>query len=148
VTLGFELMHVHDSKLLAPLTPELSVNRLHRRFTALRIMRFELSRRAESSRRRDDRLFTSHLVDLITAIVMSPVSDETSGLLRERSQKNWPWLLEGLGTQCSPSSPISWKRSYPRNGRSDRLGVATCTPGQERPGWISAKIGLWQSWLG
>jgi hypothetical protein len=51
-------------------------------------MHFELARRAESSRRRDDRLFTSHLVDLITAILMSPVSGETSGLLRERSQKN------------------------------------------------------------
>ena len=75
-------------KLMAPLMPELSVNRLHRRFTALRIMHFELARRAESSRRRDDRLFASHLVDLITAILISPVSEETSGLLRERSQNN------------------------------------------------------------
>jgi AcrR family transcriptional regulator len=74
-------------KLMAPLMPELSVNRLHRRFTALRIMHLELARRAESSRRRDDRLFTSHLVDLIAAILMSPVSGQTSGLLRERSQK-------------------------------------------------------------
>ena len=73
-------------KLMATLMPELSVNRLHRRFTALRIMYFELARRAESSRRRDDRLFASHLVDLITAILISPVSEETSGLLRERSQ--------------------------------------------------------------
>jgi AcrR family transcriptional regulator len=75
-------------KLVAPLMPALSVNRLHRRFTALRIMYFELGRRAESSRRRDDRLFASHLVDLIAAILMSPVSEETSGLLRERSQKS------------------------------------------------------------
>ena len=75
-------------KLMAPLMPELSVNRLHRRFTALRIMHFELARRAESSRRCDDRLFASHLVDLITAILISPVSEETSALLRERSQKN------------------------------------------------------------
>jgi AcrR family transcriptional regulator len=75
-------------KLIAPLMPELSVNRLHRRFTALRIMHFELARRAESSRRRDDRLFTSHLVDLIGTILLSPVSEQTSGLLRERSQKS------------------------------------------------------------
>jgi AcrR family transcriptional regulator len=75
-------------KLVAPLMPELAVNRLHRRFTALRIMHFELGRRAESSRRRDDRLFTSHLVDLISAILTSPVSEETSGVLRERSRKN------------------------------------------------------------
>jgi AcrR family transcriptional regulator len=75
-------------KFVAPLMPALSVNRLHRRFTALRIMHFELGRRAESSRRRDDRLFASHLVDLITAILMSPVSEETSGLLRERIHKS------------------------------------------------------------
>jgi AcrR family transcriptional regulator len=75
-------------KLMAPLMPELSVNRLHRRFTSLRIMHFELGRRAKSSRRRDDRLFASHLVDLIAAILVSPVSEETSGLLRERSRKN------------------------------------------------------------
>jgi AcrR family transcriptional regulator len=75
-------------KLMAPLMPELSVNRLHRRFTSLRIMHFKLGRRAKSSRRRDDRLFASHLVDLIAAILVSPVSEETSGLLRERSRKN------------------------------------------------------------
>ena len=75
-------------KLVAPLMPELAVNRLHRRFTALRIMHFELARRAESSRRRDDRLFTSHQVDLIAAILPSPVSEETSGLVRERGKKS------------------------------------------------------------
>ena len=75
-------------KLVAPLMPELAVNRLHRRFTALRIMHFALARRAESSRRRDDRLFTSHLVDLIAAILPSPVSEETSGLVRERGKKS------------------------------------------------------------
>jgi AcrR family transcriptional regulator len=75
-------------KLIAPLMPESSVDRLHRRFTALRIMYFELARRAKSSRRRDDRLFTSHLVDLITAILVTPVSAETSGLLRERDQSS------------------------------------------------------------
>ena len=36
-------------KLMAPLMPELSVNRLHRRFTALRIMHFELARRTGAS---------------------------------------------------------------------------------------------------
>lgn len=71
-------------KLMAPLMPELAVDRLHRRFIALRIMYFELARRAESSRRRDDRLFASHLVDMITAILISPVSEETTELLRER----------------------------------------------------------------
>ena len=73
-------------KLVAPLLPKASVDRLHRRFTALRIMYFELARRAESSRRRDDRLFASHLVDLITAILTSPLSEETAALLRERER--------------------------------------------------------------
>ncbi len=73
-------------RLIAPLMPELSVDRLHRRFTALRIMYFELARRAESSRRRDDRLFASHLVDLITTVLISPLSEETRGLLRERNR--------------------------------------------------------------
>jgi len=71
-------------KLVAPRLPKSSVDRLHRRFTALRIMYFELARRAESSRRRDDRLFASHLVDLISAILISPLSEETKGLLDER----------------------------------------------------------------
>lgn len=73
-------------KRIAPLMPEPSVDRLHRRFTALRIMYFELARRAESSRRRDDRLFASHLVDMITAILISPLSDETAGVLRARER--------------------------------------------------------------
>jgi hypothetical protein len=73
-------------KRIAPLMPEPSVDRLHRRFTALRIMYFELARRAESSRRRDDRLFASHLVDMITAILISPLSEETAGVLRERER--------------------------------------------------------------
>ena len=73
-------------KQIAPLMPEPSVDRLHRRFTALRIMYFELARRAESSRRRDDRLFVSHLVDLITAILISPLSEETAAVLHERER--------------------------------------------------------------
>ena len=73
-------------KQIAPLMPEPSVDRLHRRFTALRIMYFELARRAESSRRRDDRLFVSHLVDLITAILIGPLSAETAAVLHERER--------------------------------------------------------------
>jgi len=57
--------------------------RLHRRFTAFRITCVELARRA-GERRRDDRLFTSHLVDLVTALLAAPVSGETRALLAER----------------------------------------------------------------
>jgi AcrR family transcriptional regulator len=70
--------------LVAPKLPELAVNRLHRRFTAIRILFVELARRAESSRRRDDGLFVSHLVDLIASILAAPISDETLTLLAAR----------------------------------------------------------------
>lgn len=73
--------------LVAPLLPDETVNRLHRRFTALRITFVELARRAEQPVTRDDRLFVSHLVDLVAAILAAPVSDETARLLAERSTR-------------------------------------------------------------
>jgi AcrR family transcriptional regulator len=63
----------------------LAVDTLHSRFTATRIMFIELARRAESPRRKDDRLFTSHLIDLVTAILGAPVSAKTAALLKERA---------------------------------------------------------------
>ncbi len=65
----------------------LAVDPLHSRFTARRIMFVELARRAESPRRRDDRLFTSHLIDLVTAILDAPISPETRRLLAERARR-------------------------------------------------------------
>jgi len=61
------------------LTPE--AVRLHRRFDALRFTVSELARRARTGRR-DHRLFTSQLVDLVTALLVAPVSDETRRLFR------------------------------------------------------------------
>jgi AcrR family transcriptional regulator len=54
--------------------------RLHRRFTAIRFSSAELGRRAASGRHRDDRLFISHLVDLVTALLVAPTSSETLAL--------------------------------------------------------------------
>lgn len=54
--------------------------RLHRRFDALRFAVSELARRARSGRR-DHRLFTSQLVDLVLALLTAPVSEETQRLL-------------------------------------------------------------------
>jgi hypothetical protein len=71
--------------LVGPLLPEVAVRRLHHRFTAMRVSATELSRRAASAPRRDDQLFTSHLVDLVTALLAAPVSPQTAQLLRERS---------------------------------------------------------------
>jgi len=73
--------------MVEPKMSPLAVDPLHHRFTARRIMFVELARRAESRRRKDDRLFTSHLVDLVAAILGSPISAETRALLKERARR-------------------------------------------------------------
>ena len=75
--------------LLDPLLDAEAV-RLHRRFTAVVYTAVELGRRARSGRRTDDRLFVSHLVDVVAAILAAPVSDETRGLVSEKSRVRKP----------------------------------------------------------
>jgi AcrR family transcriptional regulator len=72
-------------RLAGEVLPDVAVTRLHRRYTAIRITFIELALRAEARPARDERLFTSHLVDLVTAILATPVSPETQRLLDERS---------------------------------------------------------------
>jgi hypothetical protein len=60
--------------------------RLHRRFTAIVYTATELGRRARRGPHRDDRLFTSYVVDVVTAILTFPVSDETRRLADERDR--------------------------------------------------------------
>jgi AcrR family transcriptional regulator len=55
--------------------------RLHRRFDALRFTVSELARRARTGRK-DHRLFTSQLTDLVAGLLGAPVSDETRQLFR------------------------------------------------------------------
>ena len=71
--------------LVGPLLPDVAVRRLHHRFTAIRVSSTELARRAASTPRRDDQLFTSHLVDLVAALLAAPVSTQTAALLRDRA---------------------------------------------------------------
>jgi AcrR family transcriptional regulator len=52
--------------------------RLHIRFTAIRFAAAELGRRASSGPHTDDRLFVSQLVDLVSALLATPISDETA----------------------------------------------------------------------
>ncbi|GIH64880.1 helix-turn-helix domain-containing protein [Microbispora siamensis] len=73
-------------ELVAPLLPEAAV-RLHQRFMAIRMTYVELARRASGPPARDDRLFTSHLIDVVSAVLASEVSDETARLLAEREQR-------------------------------------------------------------
>jgi AcrR family transcriptional regulator len=63
---------------------EQDATRLHRRFTAIRFSAVELGRRARSAPHRDDRLFTSQLVDLVTALLLAPVSSQTATLAVSR----------------------------------------------------------------
>ena len=72
------------SKLVEPLLPPEAVGRpLHRRFAAIRFVHGELASRARERRSRSDhRLFTSHLVDLVTALLAAPVSADTARLIR------------------------------------------------------------------
>jgi AcrR family transcriptional regulator len=58
--------------------------RLHRRFTAIRFSSAELGRRAASGPHRDDRLFLSHLEDLVTGLLVAPTSPETLALADAR----------------------------------------------------------------
>lgn len=73
-------------ELVAPLLPEAAV-RLHQRFMAIRMTYVELARRASGPPARDDRLFTSHLIDVVSAVLASEVSGETARLLAEREQR-------------------------------------------------------------
>jgi AcrR family transcriptional regulator len=63
---------------------EQDATRLHRRFTAIRFSALELGRRAKTAPHTDDRLFTSQLVDLVTALLLAPVSSDTANLALER----------------------------------------------------------------
>jgi len=64
--------------------PERERSVLHSRFPAIRFAFVELGRRAAARPRRDDRLFTSHLIDLVTAVLQSSVSPATVRLLEQR----------------------------------------------------------------
>jgi AcrR family transcriptional regulator len=72
--------------LIRPLMPSDST-RLHPMFTALTFAMVELARRASEPPHTDDRLFVSRLIDVVTAILETPVSEETQRLLVERDAR-------------------------------------------------------------
>ena len=69
--------------LVAPLLTVDAI-RLHRRFVALRFAVVELARRADTGPHTDDRLFVSHLVDLVAALLAAPPSTQTLRLAAAR----------------------------------------------------------------
>jgi AcrR family transcriptional regulator len=71
-------------QLVDPLLPQTERTVLHSRFPAIRLVFSELARRAKGVRRRDDRLFTSQLIDIVTAVLVVQPSAETNRLIRTR----------------------------------------------------------------
>jgi AcrR family transcriptional regulator len=72
--------------LTAPLLVE-DATRLHRRFVAVRFTMTEFARRADSGPHADDRLFISHLIDLVAALLAAPLSPQTVRLAAERDRE-------------------------------------------------------------
>lgn len=71
------------SRAVEPFLPPDAVGRpLHRRFAAIRFVHGELASRARERPRGDHRLFTGHLLDLVAAMLVAPVSPETARLIR------------------------------------------------------------------
>ncbi len=80
-------IETHDSTyrfrmLVESYMAEEAITKLHRRFTAIRFIFSELGRRASQVPKSDNRLFISHLKDLVVAILTAPTSDETYQLLK------------------------------------------------------------------
>jgi AcrR family transcriptional regulator len=73
-------------ELLDPMVTDEEKTLLHTRFPAIRFAFVELARRAASPPRRDDRLFTSHMIDLTTALLATPASAVTRQLMDQRSR--------------------------------------------------------------
>jgi AcrR family transcriptional regulator len=69
------------NQLLDVLAPRGRGTTMRTRAAAIRFTFVELARRAAGMRERDDRLFISHLVDLVTALLSTRPSDQTSRLL-------------------------------------------------------------------
>jgi AcrR family transcriptional regulator len=73
-------------RLLDPLMAEEERAVLHTRYPAIRFAFVEMARRASGEAREDDRLFTSHLTDLVAALLASKPSAQTTRLLDQRQE--------------------------------------------------------------
>lgn len=72
--------------MLEPMLDPVAVT-LHPRLGALVYAAVELGRRAATAPHADDRLFSSHLVDTVAAMLGAPLSDETRALATERQAR-------------------------------------------------------------
>src|SRR5882757_5508667 len=70
-----------------PLLSRESTEIFHTRFAAICFTHVELAARAAGRPRADDRLFTSRLIDLVAAVLATPVSKQTTELLHQRNSR-------------------------------------------------------------
>jgi len=75
--------------------------RLHRRFVAIRFTAVELAHRARGAPHADDRLFTSHLVDLVAGLLAAPLSEETLRLDAQRPPRPTEPVLAPVATEIA-----------------------------------------------
>ncbi|MFD8533133.1 TetR family transcriptional regulator [Streptosporangium canum] len=75
---------IHRWRRLAAPALQQDAVRLHRRLVAIRFTMVELGRRARSGPHADDLLFVGHLTDLVAALLLAPLSEETLRLAAER----------------------------------------------------------------
>jgi AcrR family transcriptional regulator len=75
------------NRLLEPIAPVESAPALRSRLPAIRFTFVELSRRAAGPPRADDSLFVSHLVDMVTAVLSTTPSEQTTRLLSQQPSR-------------------------------------------------------------
>ena len=90
--------------------PQQRDGELPTRYAAVRLALSELARRAANPRHRRHQLFTSHLVDLVEAVLQAPPSAETQRLASDRPRR----------CSCVPAEPRVRERGLPVAGRSLR----------------------------
>ncbi|WP_204366817.1 TetR family transcriptional regulator [Mycobacterium sp. UM_CSW] len=86
------------AELVDPLMPPgVAGPPLHRRYAAVRFTHLELARRAHANPKGDQALFSSHLTDLVCAILGTPLSSETANLLSRRPSRTHPPTSTAVG---------------------------------------------------
>ncbi|HEY8525686.1 MAG TPA: helix-turn-helix domain-containing protein [Acidimicrobiales bacterium] len=74
-------------RMLSAVVPVEETTVLHSRFPAIRFALVELARRAAAPPHADDRLFASHLIDLVTALLAATPSAQTRRLAEARGRR-------------------------------------------------------------
>lgn len=125
--------------LVAPLVSETALA-LHQRFTAVRITHLELGYRAARSARGDDRLFVSHLIDLVAAVLGVPASAQTRAVMAPR-----PAAAAGIAAASSPSpAEPDGATAAVGSGAVGHGGRSPCRSGgpDEERGPLAGKVAL------